>query len=67
MLSRTGTVIVMTDAEAADLYRSGMSACEVAATQKPRPLTKSGAEEKIRRGGARGLQWCSVHRKYEVL
>lgn len=50
------------ETEAAALYDSGMSACEIA---RENGLTKSGAEEKIRRGGRHGLQWCPVCRKLE--
>jgi hypothetical protein len=48
--------------DAADLYRSGLSACQIATLHK---LTRPGAEEKIRKGGLHGLQWCPDHRKYE--
>jgi len=52
--------------EAAAMYRSGMSACEIAAAQKPR-LTRSGVESRIRAAGLGGLVWCSVHRIHEEL
>jgi len=48
------------------MYRSGMSACVIAAAQKPR-LTRSGAESRIRAAGLGGLVWCSIHRTYEEL
>lgn len=51
-------------ADAAELYRSGLSACQVA---EQTGLTRSGAEDKIRKGGLRGLQWCPIHRRLEVL
>jgi hypothetical protein len=50
--------------QAADLYRSGQSACVIAAEHK---LTRSGTEDKIRRGGLRGLVWCALHHTYEEL
>lgn len=51
-------------ADAAELYRSGLSACQIA---EQHGLTKSGVEDKIRRGGLRGLVWCPVHHCLEVL
>jgi hypothetical protein len=54
----------LTTAEAAGLYRSGMSACEIARDYK---LTRSGVETRIRAEGLAGLQWCSIHRIHEEL
>lgn len=51
-------------ADAAELYRSGLSACQIA---EQHGLTKSGVEDKIRKGGLRGLVWCPVHHCLEVL
>ncbi len=56
--------MTLTPAEAADLYRSGMSACQIAAA---RGITRQGAEARIRAGGLGGLQWCPVHRVLEEL
>lgn len=52
----------LSPAEAAALYASGLSACQIAAEHG---LTKDGAREKIRKGGRQGLQWCPVERKLE--
>jgi len=54
----------LSPADAADLYRSGLSACQVA---EQTGLTRAGAEEKIRKGGLHGLQWCPVHHRLETL
>jgi len=51
-------------AEAADLYRGGMSACQIAAAHG---ITRQGAEARIRAGGLGGVQWCPVHRVLEEL
>lgn len=52
-------------AEAAERYRAGESACTIGADHG---LTKSGTEDKIRKGGITGgLAWCPVHRKHEAL
>jgi hypothetical protein len=51
-------------ADAAELYRSGLSVCQIA---EQTGLTRSGVEDKIRKGGLRGLCWCPVHRQLEVL
>jgi hypothetical protein len=56
--------LTLTPAEAADLYRSGKSACEIAAVHG---ITRQGAEARIRAGGLAGLQWCPVHRVLEEL
>jgi hypothetical protein len=37
------------------MYRSGMSACEIAHAYA---ITRQGAESKIREGGLGGVQWC---------
>jgi len=54
----------LTPAEAADLYRSGQSACEIAAAHG---ITRQGAETRIRAGGLGGVQWCRIHRAHEEL
>lgn len=54
----------LTAAGAARLYRSGMSACEIARDYK---LTRSGVEARIRAGGLAGVRWCPVHRTCEEL
>jgi hypothetical protein len=54
----------LTPADAAALYVKGMSACDIAAEYG---VTRSGAEAKIRAGGAAGLRWCRVHRTWEEL
>jgi hypothetical protein len=54
----------LTPARAAELYREGMSACEIAAAYG---ITKGGAEARIRAGGLGGNQWCRIHRAYERL
>ena len=54
----------LTASEAARLYRSGMSVCEIARDYR---LTRSGVETRIRDGGLAGLQWCSIHRIHEEL
>jgi hypothetical protein len=54
----------LTPAAAADLYRSGQSACEIAAD---RGITRQGAENRIRAGGLAGVQWCRIHRAHEEL
>jgi hypothetical protein len=54
----------LTPAEAADLYRAGQSACQIAEQFK---LTRSGAEARIRAGGCGGLRWCPIHRTHETL
>lgn len=51
--------------EAAELYRGGMSACDIAAAH-PR-LTRSGVESRIRAAGLGGLVWCTIHRIHEEL
>lgn len=54
----------LTAAEAADLYRKGMSACEIATSHG---ITRQGAEARIRDGGLAGVQWCRIHRTHEEL
>lgn len=54
----------LTVAESVSLYRSGMSACEIARDYK---LTRSGVETRIRAGGLAGLAWCPVHRIHEEI
>jgi hypothetical protein len=54
----------LTPARAAELYREGMSACQIAEAYG---ITRGGAEARIRAGGLGGLQWCPVHRAYEEL
>jgi hypothetical protein len=56
--------VTLTPAAAADLYRSGMSACEIAAAHR---ITRQGAEARIRAGGLAGVQWCPIHRTHEEL
>lgn len=51
-------------AEAAALYKSGLSACQIAEKHK---ITRAGAENAIRKGGLGGLQWCPVHRRLETV
>lgn len=50
--------------DAAALYESGKSVCEIAAAHK---LTKTGVEDKLRKRGKHGLVWCPIHRMYEAL
>ena len=54
----------LTPAEAADLYREGMSACQIATAHR---ITRQGAEARIRAGGLGGVQWCPIHRAHEEL
>ena len=54
--------MALTPADAAALYRSGLSACQVAQAAK---LTKAGAQTAIRKGGLNGLGWCPLCRKLE--
>jgi hypothetical protein len=54
----------LTPADAADLYRSGMSACQIA---QAHGITRQGAEARIRAGGLGGVQSCPVHRVHEEL
>jgi len=54
----------LTPAEAARMYRSGMSACEIAHAYA---ITRQGAESKIREGGLGGVQWCPICRTHEEL
>jgi hypothetical protein len=54
----------LTPAEAANLYRQGMSACEIAAAHG---ITRQGAEARIRAGGLGGVCWCPIHRTHEEL
>ncbi|MCW2929996.1 MAG: hypothetical protein JWM19_958 [Actinomycetia bacterium] len=54
----------LSHAEAADLYKSGQSACQIAAANK---LTKLGVEGILRKSGLGGLQWCPIHHYLEVL
>lgn len=56
--------MALSPADAASLYRSGLSACQVAEQNK---LTRSGAETIIRKGGVYGLQWCKIHCELEEL
>jgi hypothetical protein len=56
--------VKLTPAEAADLYRQGWSACEIAQVHG---ITRAGAEARIRAAGLGGLQWCPVHRIHEEL
>jgi hypothetical protein len=52
----------LTPADAAALYRSGLSACQVAEANK---LTRAGAQAAIRKGGLNGLGWCPLCRRLE--
>ena len=54
----------LTPEEAASLYRSGLSACQIAQMHK---LTRNGVESRIRAGGLGGLQWCPIHCTHEEL
>ncbi len=55
----------LTPAMAAELYRAGLSACQI---QKLWPrMTRSGVEDKIRAGGLAGLAWCPFHHVHEPL
>lgn len=54
----------LSPAEAAGLYHSGLSACQIAERHK---LTRQGAEARIRAGGLGGLQWCPIHQVHEEL
>ena len=45
----------LTPAEAAALYRTGMSACEIAHACR---ITRQGARPRIRGGGLAGVRWC---------
>lgn len=54
----------LSDADAADLYRAGYSACQIADAWG---LKRSGAEDKIRAAGLAGLVWCRIHRQLEEL
>jgi hypothetical protein len=54
--------MALTPADAAALYRSGLSACQIAADSK---LTKAGAQAAIRKGGRNGLGWCPLCRRLE--
>jgi hypothetical protein len=54
--------MALSPADAAALYRSGLSACQIAQANK---LTKAGAQAAIRKGGRSGLGWCPLCRKLE--
>ena len=54
--------MALVPADAAALYRSGQSACQIAAASK---LTPAGAATAIRKGGLNGLGWCPLCRKLE--
>jgi hypothetical protein len=54
--------MALSPADAAALYRSGLSACQIAAERK---LTPAGAAAAIRRGGRNGLGWCPLCRRME--
>ena len=54
----------LSPADAAALYRKGMSACEIAVAHR---ITRQGAEARIRAGGLGGVQWCAIHRTHEEL
>lgn len=55
----------LTPAMAAELYRAGLSACQI---QRLWPrMTRAGVEDKIRAGGLAGLAWCPWHRTFETL
>ena len=54
----------LTPAEAAGLYRGGMSVCEIAHAYK---LTRGGVEARIRAGCLGGNRWCPIHRTHEAL
>lgn len=54
--------MALSPADAAEMYRSGMSACEIAEQAK---LTPAGAAAAIRKGGLSGLGWCKIHRRLE--
>jgi hypothetical protein len=56
--------VKLSPADAADLYRGGMSACKIA---QAHGITRQGAEARIRAGGLAGVQWCPVHRVHEEL
>jgi hypothetical protein len=57
--------VKLTPDEAADLYRSGKSSCEIAQFHK---LTRNGVEARIRAGGiSGGVVWCPVRRIHEEL
>jgi hypothetical protein len=62
--SLTSHIRAPTPAEAAALYREGMSACEIA---QKYGITRGGAKARIRAGGLGGLQWCPICRTYEEL
>ena len=54
----------LTPAAAAQEYRDGASACQIA---QAHGLTRAGAEARIRAGGLGGLNWCPLHRAWEEL
>ena len=54
--------MALSPADAAALYQSGLSACQIAADSK---LTKAGAQAAIRKGGRGGLGWCPLCRRLE--
>lgn len=56
--------MALAPADAAALYKSGLSACEVAERYKLKP---AGAARIIVKGGVQGLQWCRIHGKLEEL
>ena len=54
----------LTASEAATLYRSGKSVCEIARDPK---ITRQGVENHIRNAGLGGNVWCPIHRTHEAL
>ena len=52
----------LSPSDAAALYVSGLSACQIAANSK---LTRAGAQAAIRKGGRNGLGWCPLCRRLE--
>ena len=54
--------MALSPADAAALYRSGLSACQIAQANN---LTPAGAQAAIRRGGLNGLGWCPLCRRLE--
>jgi hypothetical protein len=58
------TRVKLTAAAAAEEYRGGASACQIAQAYG---LTRGGAAARIRAGGLGGLQWCPIHRAWEEL
>jgi hypothetical protein len=54
--------MALSPADAAVLYISGLSACQIAQANK---LTPAGAAAAIRKGGRNGLGWCPLCRRLE--